>query len=146
MVGFADDGSAESPWRARDGAGAGGPDVEEGRAAPDAVAAVAAVSSAVTPAEPDGGEPPVEGAGVRRTVRYRTNRPAGGEVAKPHSFRIEDSVWERARRRALRNNHTMNYVVRALVSAYARGRLRVGEAVPAVDVVRPRGPYGRHGD
>ena len=40
----------------------------------------------------------------------------------------------------------MNYVVRALVSAYARGRLRVGEAVPAVDVVRPRGPYGRHGD
>lgn len=143
MVGCADDGSAESPWRACDASGACGPDVEEGRAAPDAVAAV---SSAVTPAEPDGGEPPVEGAGVRRTVRYRTNRPAGGEVAKPHSFRVEDSVWERARRRALRNNHTMNYVVRALVSAYARGRLRVGEAVPAVDVVRPRGPYGRHGD
>lgn len=143
MVEVADDGSAESPWRARDAAGACGPDVEEGRAAPDAVAAV---SSAVTPAEPDGGEPPVEGAGVRRTVRYWTNRPTGGEVAKPHSFRVEDSVWERARRRALRNNHTMNYVVRALVSAYARGRLRVGEAVPAVDVVRPRGPHGRHGD
>ena len=85
MVGFADDGSAESPWRARDAAGAGGPDVEEGRAAPDAVAAV---SSAVTPAEPDGGEPPVEGAGVRRTVRYRANRPTGGSRIRCGSGRV----------------------------------------------------------
>ena len=83
----------------------------------------------------DEGEPAVSGKGTPRVVRFRNRRPAGGEPAKPHSFRIEDSLWERATRRAHKRGFTMNYVTRALIAAYARGRIRVGEAQPAVDVV-----------
>ena len=79
--------------------------------------------------------PAVSGKGTPRVVRFRNRRPAGGEPAKPHSFRIEDSLWERATRRAHKRGFTMNYVTRALIAAYARGRIRVGEAQPAVDVV-----------
>lgn len=83
----------------------------------------------------DEGEPAVSGKGTPRVVRFRNRRPAGGEPAKPHSFRIEDSLWGRATRRAHKRGFTMNYVTRALIAAYARGRIRVGEAQPAVDVV-----------
>lgn len=83
----------------------------------------------------DGGEPAVSGKGTPRVVRFRNRRPAGGEPATPHSFRIEDSLWKRAQRRADKRGYTMNYVTRALISAYARGRIRVGEAQPVVDVV-----------
>ena len=85
----------------------------------------------------DEGEPNVSGKGTPRVVRFRNRRPAGGEPAKPHSFRIEDSLWERATRRAHKRGFTMNYVTRALIAAYARGRIRDGEAQPAVGVVPP---------
>lgn len=83
----------------------------------------------------DEGEPAVSGKGTPRVVRFRNRRPVGGEKATPHSFRIEDSLWKRAQRRAEKRGYTMNYVTRALLSAYARGRIRVGEAQPVVDVV-----------
>lgn len=83
----------------------------------------------------DEGEPAVSGKGTPRVVRFRNRRPVGSEKATPHSFRIEDSLWRRAQRRAEKRGYTMNYVTRALLSAYARGRIRVGEAQPVVDVV-----------
>lgn len=83
----------------------------------------------------DEGEPAVSGKGTPRVVRFRNRRPVGSEKATPHSFRIEDSLWKRAQRRAEKRGYTMNYVTRALLSAYARGRIRVGEAQPVVDVV-----------
>lgn len=83
----------------------------------------------------DEGEPAVSGKGTPRVVRFRNRRPVGSERATPHSFRIEESLWKRAQRRAEKRGYTMNYVTRALISAYARGRIRVGEAQPVVDVV-----------
>lgn len=83
----------------------------------------------------DDGEPAVSGKGTPRVVRFRNRRPVGSEPATPHSFRIEDSLWKRAQRRADKRGYTMNYVTRALISAYARGRIRVGEAQPVVYVV-----------
>lgn len=69
-----------------------------------------------------------------KELRYRAQRPRGGEKAKPRSFRLEDSLWRKATSRAHKAGFTMNYVTRALVAAYARGSIRIGDRSPIIDV------------
>lgn len=73
-----------------------------------------------------------------KALRYRAQRPRGGEPARPHSFRLEDSLWRKATSRAHEAGFTMNYVTRALVAAYARGDIRIGDRSPVINV----GPAG----
>jgi hypothetical protein len=69
-----------------------------------------------------------------KELRYRAQRPRGGEPARPHSFRLEDSLWRKATSRAHAAGFTMNYVTRALVAAYARGAIRIGDRSPVINV------------
>lgn len=54
-------------------------------------------------------------------LQRRDRRPNGTAHAPTRSIRIEDSVWEAARRRANLEGQTMSRVVHQLVQSYAKG-------------------------
>lgn len=62
-------------------------------------------------------------------MKQRSRRPNGTKHAPTRSIRIEDSVWETARRRANLEGVTMSRVVYELVDAYGKGRISTREEV-----------------
>jgi len=62
---------------------------------------------------------------------YRRTRRANGSRRLPvRSLRIEDALWERARKRATLENVTMSQVLLAFVQGYAAGAISLPRMQP----------------
>lgn len=58
-------------------------------------------------------------------LQRRTRRPNGTKHAPTRSIRIEDDVWEPARRRAALGGLTMSRVVHELVRKFGQGQINL---------------------